>query len=296
MMQGKTWKIGGVVLLGLLLAAILLGAGLGTDYTDGYLVRISSAEAFDFAGVSDDLRREFGGKLGDLRIQHGTENYNDQILIRAQKATEEDAARMTEIAKQDQADAYLRDFSAVKNARGMGKFWKDTLILCLLCAVSAVFLGYRQGLAGALAGLLAALAAMVFAGSLLSLAGVALNEELYLAMGAAGISAAMVLSFMLCDGVGGKAGLASGEEADTLAAKAWQRSKRPAMLFAAALAFVCLAGTILANGGLRSMMLGLLLCTLGAALGTGAFGFPVYLRLAHTRLQWPAAKRKAKKL
>ena len=143
---------------------------------------------------------------------------------------------------------------------------------------------------------MAALAAMVFAGSLLSLAGVALNEELYLAMGTAGISAAMVLSFMLCDGVGGKAGLASGEEADTLAAKAWQRSKRPAMLFAAALAFVCLAGTILANGGLRSMMLGLLLCTLGAALGTGAFGFPVYLRLARTRLQWPAAKRKAKKL
>ena len=258
MMQGKTWKIGGVVLLGLLLAAILLGAGLGTDYTDGYLVRISSAETFDFAGVSDDLRREFGGKLGDLRIQHGMENYNDQILIRAQKATEEDAARMTEIAKQDQADAYLRDFSAVKNARGMGKFWKDTLILCLLCAVGAVFLGYRQGLAGALAGLLAALAAMVFAGSLLSLAGVALNEELYLAMGAAGISAAMVLSFMLCDGVGGKAGLA--------------------------------------NGGLRSMLLGLLLCTLGAALGTGAFGFPVYLRLVRTRLQWPAAKRKAKKL
>ena len=46
----------------------------------------------------------------------------------------------------------------------------------------------------------------------------------------------------------------------------------------------------------RIIAAALLLCTLGAALGTGAFGFPVYLRLAHTRLQWPAAKRKAKKL
>lgn len=150
-MQSRILKIGIGALALLLIAAAFLGVGLGTDFTDGYLIRISSAEPFDFEAVAEQITDEFSGRLGDMRIQHGMENYNDQLVIRVQEATEEDAARMVEIAAKNQTGAYLRSFDATDNPYGMGKFWNYTALLLAVCVVSAVFLWYRHGLSGGLA-------------------------------------------------------------------------------------------------------------------------------------------------
>ncbi len=294
MMQSRILKIGMAALALLMIAAAFLGVEPGTDFTDGYLIRISSAEPFAFETVSERIFEEFSGKLGDMHIQHGAENYNDQLVIRVQEATEEDAACMVEIAAENQAGAYLRSFDAVANPYGMGKFWNYTVLLLVVCVVSAAFLWYRHGLGGGLAALAGGLGALLCTVSLLGIAGVALNEGVYLASGLLSLSYVLLGMYLLNEGAGIKVALLAGESVDAIAHKSWAESAGKAILPTAAGVLFALLGCILAGTALRAYMLAILLGVVGAAFGAGCLGFPIYLLFSQKHLLKSASKKKTK--
>lgn len=293
-MQSRILKIGIGALALLLIAAAFLGVGLGTDFTDGYLIRISSAEPFDFEAVAEQITDEFSGRLGDMRIQHGMENYNDQLVIRVQEATEEDAARMVEIAAKNQTGAYLRSFDATDNPYGMGKFWNYTALLLAVCVVSAVFLWYRHGLSGGLAALAGGLSAVLSTVSVLGIAGIALNEGVYLASGLLSMAYALLGMYLLNEGAGVRSGLLAGETVDAMACKSWAEGAGKMMAPAAAGILFALLGCILAGAALRAYMLAILLSVVGAAFGAGCVGFPIYLLFSQKYLPKAAARKKTK--
>ena len=86
-----------VTLLALL--AMFLGSGTGTDLGGKYsFVRISSKESFDIDAIKDIFSREFRG-LKDLSVQTTTENYNEQLVIKASEISKSDAEKMVESVK-----------------------------------------------------------------------------------------------------------------------------------------------------------------------------------------------------
>lgn len=293
-MPGRVLKIGvGIVVL-LVIAAAIFGAGLGIDFSDGYLIRISSAQPFDFESVSHRIYEEFSGKLGEVRIQHGTENYNDQLVIRVQYAEQADAERMTAIAAEDCQGAYLRSFDAMTNAYGSRQFWKITAWLLIAWAVSGLYFWYRQGLSGGLAAWCGGLGAMLCSVSLTGIAGIALSEGTYLAAGLPALAIGLLSVYLLEDGAGAKASLLAGEHVEEIFRKSRQNSGGRVLIALAAVVFFALAGCVLAGAVLRGYMVAVLLSAIGAGVGSLCIGLPVYLLHARKYMLKAGTKRKAK--
>lgn len=141
-----------------------------------YLVRISSAEPFDFEGGSEQITDEFSGRLGDMLHSAWYGKLQRSVGHPRAGGNGGGCSRMVEIAAKNQTGAYLRSFDATDNPYGMGKFWNYTALLLAVCVVSAVFLWYRHGLSGGLAALAGGLSAVLSTVSVLGIAGIALNR------------------------------------------------------------------------------------------------------------------------
>lgn len=137
-----------VTLLALL--AMFLGSGTGTDLGGKYsFVRISSKESFDIDAIKDIISREFRG-LKDLSVQTTTENYNEQLVIKASEISKSDAEKMVESVKKQNPDAYLRSIDVVKSEHHNVSFGKIALVMLLMMGIIAVICFFRYGLMPAL--------------------------------------------------------------------------------------------------------------------------------------------------
>ena len=293
-MQGRILKAGLMVLTIFMIAAAIFGSGLGLDFTGGYLIRISSAEPFVLKQVTEKICAEFSDSLGDIRIQRGTDNYNDQLLIRVQYATQQDAERMVQIAAENQPGAYLRSFDVIGNRFGLQKWFSYTLLLLLACLVSIVFIGYRQGLGAALASLVGGLGSIFSALSLLGIAGIPLNEGIYLGTCLLSMAYALLIGFWLNAGAEVKAGLLAGDSVEVMAAKGWADSAGKIIVLTAGTLIFALTGCILAEGVLREYMLAILLSTVSSFLGAACLEMPIYLLFSRKYMLKSVSKKKAR--
>ena len=293
MMQSRNLKLGILVLVIALVAALIFGVGLGQDFTDGYLVRINSANAFDEVTVNK-IYEAFGGKLGELRIQYAQDHYNAQLLIHVQKAEQADADKMVEIALEDNEGAYLRGFDTVTNHNGAAAFRKYTFLVRVVYLLGMAYVWYRQGRSGGVAALAGSSAAFLLVIAIQSIAGMYFSEATFMGVSVLTIVFAQMMIYLLNDSADAKAGLLAGEDADTLAKKAWTGGKSKVIVLTAAIAIFALTGCVMAEGVIRNFMTAILMGACSAALMTVLIGLPTYVLFAHKYMLKAGAKKKAK--
>ena len=149
-MNKKIITISLIAVTVLALLAMFLGSGTGTDLGGEYsFVRISSKESFDIEGIKESFSREYKG-LKDLSVQTTTENYNEQLVIRATEISKADAEKMVETVKKHNPDAYLRSIDIVKSEHHTVSFGKIALVMLIMMGIVAVICFFRYGLMPAL--------------------------------------------------------------------------------------------------------------------------------------------------
>ncbi|MGI6664012.1 MAG: hypothetical protein ACOX3W_01090 [Christensenellaceae bacterium] len=296
-MVAKRLKRGIVITVLIVLVSILFlflspSAGLGLDFTNGYLLKITIGEDFSQKEI-EEILLPMQKECGDIRVVSAGEGDVAQVYIETQK--------MDEAIQEKIETAVLEKYNNATIGAAEKEIRKENIVtllgyvgMALLGVLAAsIYLYFRRGLGGSLGFLISAILALLLGGALLIITSVPIGIVSLMSMMMASIISAALYFIMLSQDIIQEEIVVEDEDAEEEIKKEkfvyvnW----KPVLVTCVAMVVFSVGLFFLGGYMLQRFAVSLLIGLLSALFTVAYIGVPFYTQKQNAKLRLPSRKK-----